>query len=121
MKHKLDYKNQDEVLYLQIIGPYAKEEALIIGEKYNEHFEGKPHRQLVVDLREAGKMESRDTRQITKDTIDQAEISDVVFIGASATTRMIAKVLMKLGNQKAKSNFLKDYDDAIKWLKNRRT
>ncbi len=120
MKHKIKYNDQDEVLHLEIIGPYFKEEALEIGESFNDYFKGKPYRQLVVDLREAGKMESRETRKITKDIIDEANISDVAFIGANAAPRMIAKVLMKLGKQKAKSNFLKNYDEAIKWLKNRR-
>ena len=121
MKHKIQFKDDDEVLYLQIIGEYSKEEAENIGQYYHEMYKGKALRQLIVDLREAGKMENRETRKLTKDHIDKADISDVAFIGANAATRMIARVLMKLGNQKAKSTFLKSYDEALNWLKKRRT
>lgn len=120
MKHKLQYKDNDKVLYLEVIDEFSKEEAIEIGDSYHSYFEGKPYRQLIVDLRNAGKMESRETRQLTKDKIDDAGITDVAFIGANAATRMIARVLMKLGKQKARSNFLKSYEDALAWIKERR-
>ncbi len=80
----------------------------------------KPYRQLIVDLREAGKMESRETRTVINQTLNDAGITHVVYVGANATTRMIAKVLMKLGSLKAESDFVRDFNDAIEWILKRR-
>jgi len=120
MKHNLNYDDEHSILMLEINGEYTREEAFKIGELYQKFFAGAPYRQLIVNLQNAGKLESRETRQITKDKIDEAGITDVAYVGASAATRMIARVLMKLGGQKATSNFLKSYDEAIQWLKSRR-
>jgi len=52
--------------------------------------------------------------------LNQAKITDVAYVGANAATRMIAKVLMKLGSLKAGSDFFKDFDEAVKWIEKRR-
>jgi hypothetical protein len=121
MEHKIWYDEKNEVLIQQIIGPYSNEDALESGNLYKKELKDKPVKQILVDLTKAGKMESRETRSVTNKMLDAAEITDVAFIGANAATRMIAKVLMKLGNLKANSNFFKDQEEAINWLlKNRR-
>jgi len=65
-------------------------------------------------------MESRDTRSVINQTLNDAKFTDVAYVGANAATRMIAKVLMKLGSLKAATNFFKDYEEAINWIKKRR-
>jgi len=120
MKHKINYDEKNNLLCQSIIGEYSTKNAEYFGDQYISHLDGKPYRQLIVDLREAGKMESRETRSIINETLNKAKITDVAYVGANATTRMIAKVLMKLGSLKAEANFLKDYEDAINWLKKRR-
>lgn len=52
--------------------------------------------------------------------LNNAQITDVVYVGATAAIRMIAKVMMKLGSLKAESTFVKDMDDAINWIEKRR-
>ncbi|MEA3446025.1 MAG: STAS/SEC14 domain-containing protein [Bacteroidota bacterium] len=120
MEHKISYDDEHQFIYQQIIGFFTTEDALYFGKKYHEQLEGKPYKQLIVDLREAGKMESRETRSVTNEMLNEAGFADVAFVGANAATRMIAKVLMKLGSLKAESNFFKDLDSAINWIKNRR-
>jgi hypothetical protein len=44
----------------------------------------------------------------------------VAYVGASSANRMIAKVLMKLGSLKARSDFFKTNQEGLNWLKNRR-
>ncbi|MCX6252617.1 MAG: STAS/SEC14 domain-containing protein [Bacteroidetes bacterium] len=120
MKHKFWYDEQTDVLHQQIIGDFSTAEAMTLGEYYTESFKDKPYRQLIVDLTEGTKMESRETRQISNKMLDAGGVTDVAYIGATSATRMIAKVLMKLGNLEAKSDFFKTEKEALNWLMNRR-
>ena len=120
MEHKIWYDDQHNILIQEVIGFYSTEDALNAGKLYKNTLEGKPFRHIIVDLSQAGKMENRETRSITNKMLDEAGISDVVFVGANSATRMIAKVLMKLGTLKANSNFVKTRADAVNWLKDRR-
>lgn len=120
MEHKIRYVDEYQLLHQQIIGEYSTEQAREFGKKYKVLLEGKPFKQLIVDLREAGKMENRETRSMTNEMLNQAGFTQVAFVGANAATRMIAKVLMKLGSLEAESNFLKDIESAVEWLKSRR-
>ena len=120
MEHKIWYDDERQVVHLQIKGDFSTEETLYFGKKYIELLEGKPYRQMIVDLRDGGNMESRETRSISNDMLNQAKITDVAYVGANAAGRMIAKVLMKLGSLKAGSDFFKDFDEAVKWIEKRR-
>ena len=120
MEHKIWYDDKNDLLIQEIIGPYSTENAVNSGKIYKDFLKDKSIKQMIVDLTGAGKMESRETRSITNTMLDEAGVSDVAFVGANAATRMIAKVLMKLGNLKANSTFLTNQEEAIHWLKNRR-
>ncbi|MCF8373502.1 MAG: STAS/SEC14 domain-containing protein [Bacteroidales bacterium] len=120
MEHKIWFDDGQQVVHQQIIGEFTTEETRYFGKKYIELLDGKPYRQLIVDLRDAGKMESRETRSVTNEMLNQAGFTEVVFVGANAATRMIAKVLMKLGSLKAESDFFGNLEDAIKWIEKRR-
>ena len=120
MENKIWYDEEHQLLYLQCKGDFSTEDARYFGNKYIELLEGKPYRQIVVDLREGGNMENRETRTITNEMLNQAKVSQVAFIGANAANRMIAKVLLKLGSLKAESDFFKDFEDAYQWIEKRR-
>lgn len=120
MKHTIFFDEEHQILIQTVIGDFSTEETKEFGKLYNHYLEGKPYRQLIVDLSDAGKMENRDTRSVTNEMLNAAQFTDVAFVGANAAVRMIAKVLMKLGSLKAESNFLKDKNEAIAWLEKRR-
>jgi len=120
MEHKIWFDEGKQVLHLKIKGDFTTEDALNFGKKYNELLEGKPYRQIIVDLREGGNMESRETRSITNDMLNKAGITEVAYVGASAANRLIAKVLMKLGSLKAESDFFKEFNDSFTWIEKRR-
>ena len=75
---------------------------------------------MIVDLSEFDKMESRETRSVSNEMLNKAGITDVAYVGANAASRMIAKVLMKLGSLKAASDFFKDFKGAKQWIEKRR-
>lgn len=120
MKHTITFDEDNQLVLQKIIGFFKTDEAKQFGNLYNELLQGKQYRQLIVDLRDAGKMENRETRSVTNEMLNEAQITDVAFVGATAPIRMIAKVLMKLGSLKAESTFVKDIDEAISWIENRR-
>jgi len=120
MTHKFWYDDKTDVYHQQIIGDFFTEEALGLGQIYEKALQGKPFRQIIVDLTQGTKMESRETRTIANKALDDASITDVAYIGVTSATRMIVKVLMKLGNLKAKSDFFKTEQEALTWLINRR-
>jgi polyhydroxyalkanoate synthesis regulator phasin len=120
MEHKTWYDEENELLRLAVIGPYSTKEALELGKSFNELLDGKPQRQLIVNLVEAGKMESRETRKTQNNILKEAEITDVAYVGAAAAPRMIAKVMMKLGSLNAATDFFKTDDEAISWIINQR-
>ena len=121
MKHTIHYDDKHHTLLQTINGYFTTEDTRQFSPLYHKLLEGKPNRHLVVDLRNAGKMENRETRQETNKILNEAKITQVVFVGANAAQRMIAKVLMKLGSLNAESNFVKDMDEAYQWLEKRRT
>ena len=120
MEHKTWYDEENELLRLSVIGPYSTQEALALGKSFQELLEGKPRRQLMVDLSDAGKMKSRETRKIQNEILKDAEITDVAYVGAAAASRMIAKVMMKLGSLNTATDFFKTDEEALSWLKNQR-
>jgi len=120
MKHKIWFDQDYEILRQEVIGAYSSQEARDSGAEYKKSLEGKPYRQLIVDLSQAGKMQDRQTRKITSESLEDADISAVAFVGATAATRMIAKVLMKLGSNKISTDFFKTDSEAVNWLNNKR-
>jgi len=120
MEHKIWFDDDHQLIQMKIKGDYLTEETLYLGKKCIELLVGKPYRQMVVDLREFGNMENRETRSISNEMLNKAGITDVAYIGANAASRMIAKVLMKLGSLKAESDFFKDFNDAFTWIEKRR-
>lgn len=120
MKHTILFNEEHNLLIQTVNGVFTTDETKQFGILYNELLEGKPYRQLIVDLTNAGKMENRETRSVTNKMLNDAQITDVVYVGATAAIRMIAKVLMKLGSLKAEATFVKNMDEAINWIEKRR-
>jgi len=120
MKHKLWYDEENEILKLQVIGKYSSQEAREVSASLGELLKGRPHRQFIVDLSQAGKMESRETRKIQNDGLKQAQLTHVAFVGASAGPRMIARILIKLGSLNVSNTFCETIDEAVRWLKAQR-
>ena len=120
MKHKIWFDDQIGILHVKVIGDFSKEETLETGQLFKELLKDKPLRQLIMDVSEAGSLENRETRLTANRVIEEAGITEVAYVGASSANRMIAKVLMKLGNLKTRSDFFKTNQEGLNWLKNRR-
>jgi hypothetical protein len=118
--HKIFYDQENKILKMNVNGNYSAQNARDTLDLFNSNLEGKPYRQLMVNLSKATKMEGTDTRKIQSKILKQVGMTEVAYVGASAATRMIAKVLMKLSSSSIGVQFFKDEDMAITWLKKQR-
>mgnify|MGYP006304073227 CR=1 FL=1 len=120
MKHKIWYDDETEILFLEFLDHFIYENLEPLQKKLYDLLEGKTHRQMLVIMTTQHKKQNPETSEGAKKIIQDAEISEIAFVGGNAANRMIAKVLMKTGAIKTKSNFFKDKKEAINWLKSKR-
>lgn len=120
MKHKMWYDDKDNILYLEFISDYLFTDVEPILQNIRTMLEGKPYRQLIIKMSETHKVENRATREASNKGMQEADITEVAFVGGSAANRMIARVLLKTGVIKIKGDFFKNYQEAIEWLKSKR-
>lgn len=119
MDHKIWYDQEDEIIHLEFTRDYLTSDVPVMHEKLMELREGKRYKQMVIQISNTS-VENRETRELANQSLRDAQITDVAFIGGSAANRMIAKVLLKTGNLKTNGNFFKTVDEGVKWLKSKR-
>ncbi len=120
MDHKVWYDQEDEIIHLEFTRDYLTTDVPFIHKKLMEFGEGKRYKQMVIQISKTNKVENRETRELSNQSLRDAQITDVAFIGGSAANRMIAKVLLKTGNLKTNGNFFKTVEEGINWLKSKR-
>ena len=120
MKHKIWYDNDRGILFLEFKSDYLQSDVPIIRGKMIELLDGKPYRQMVIEMSKTHKVENRKTRELSNQAMKDAKITDAAFVGGSAANRMIAKVLLKTGALKTKGDFFKTKEDALKWILSKR-
>lgn len=120
MKHKMWYDEKDDILYLEFVDDYLFTDVEPILNNIESMLKDKPNRQMFIRMSDTGKVENRATREASNKGIQEADVTEVAFVGGSAANRMIARVLLKTGVVKINGDFFKNDDDAIKWLKSKR-
>jgi len=120
MEHKVWYDDELKVVRLDMVGIFSTEDARFMGKKFIELLEGKPYRQVVIDLKAFKNMENRETRSVSSEVLNQAGITHVAAIGANATARMIAKILLKLGTMKSDLELFGTFESGVKWIEKNR-
>ena len=118
MEHKIWYDNENEIIHFEMKGDYLQKDVIPVNEKVIELLEGKPYRQMLITMSSSTKIENRETRTLTNKNMQEAGITEMAYVGASAAVRMIAKILLKTGGVKTKGEFFSKNEDAINWLKN---
>ena len=120
MEHNLWYDENTKILHLQFTRDYLTSDIDFIRNKIKELLDGKPYRQMCIEISKTAKVENRETREKSNQLLKEFEISHVAFIGGSAANRMIAKVMLKTGALKIQGDFFKTVDEGIKWLISKR-
>ncbi len=120
MVHEVTYDAVNEVAVLEFKNHFLYVDVEPIFIRVKETLAGKPYRQLLVIMSKEHDVENRETREATAAALSRIEISDIAFIGGTAASRMIARVLIKTGMIKLSGEFFKEYGQAIEWLKSKR-
>ena len=120
MEHKVWYDDQLKVVRLDMVGIFSTEDARYMGKKFIELLDGKPYRQVIIDLKQFGNMENRETRSVSAEVLNQAGVTHVAAIGANATARMIAKILLKLGTMKCDLELFGSFEGGVNWIEKKR-
>lgn len=120
MKHKLHYDEDNRVVVIGFTSDFLLNDVEPMFQKVMQLLEGKPFRQLLVLLTGKHTIENRETREATSQALTTTKITEVAFVGGTAATRMLAKVLIKTGIIKINGNFFPNSEEAIEWLKSKR-
>lgn len=120
MVHEVTYDATNEVAVLAFKNHFLLVDVEPIAQQVKEILADKPYRQLLVIMSKDHDIENRETREATAAALSKIEIADIAFIGGTAGSRMIARVLIKTGMVKLSGDFFKEYEQAIEWLKSKR-
>ena len=121
MTHEVFFDQANEIIVLKLNNDFLYVEVAPVLSAIEELLEGKRYRQGLVEMNETYTIENREAREAISKGMSNLEVSQVAFVGLGAATRMIAKVLLKTGMAKINGDFFKTKEEAIKWLKSKRT
>jgi len=119
MKHIIEYREKDQLVFIKFEGPLMLADVEAIKEKTGKELKGSPYMQILLEMT-SEEVENRQTRNEVTKALRDLQVKQIVFIGGSAVNRMIARVLLKTGIMKLEGDIFKDYDEALSWLKTKR-
>ena len=120
MVHELMYDAENDIVILKFNYHFQFIDVKPVFEMTKELLENKPYRQMMIVMHDVYVVENRETREATSEKLSELNISEIAFVGGSASNRMIARVLIKTGIIKLKGDFFKNTVEAINWLKSKR-
>ena len=124
MEHKVNYDDKNEIVSIDVIGVIEENDPQEMNQEFLKTLEGKPYKQLLIDLKKADPTGGHnERRKQLYDAVADAGFEDVALFGTTSATRLVVKVIIKLGTMgKRKMNieFFKNEEEAVSWLKEQR-
>lgn len=124
MEHKVSYDEKNELVRIDVIGRIDEGDPKEMHQEFLKTVEGKPYKQLLIDLRKADPTGGHnERRKELYDAVADAGFEDVALFGTTSASRLVVKVIIKLGTMgKRKMNieFFKNEEESISWLKEMR-
>jgi len=124
MEHKVYYDDKNEIVRIDVIGVIEEEDPQEMNREFLKTLEGKPYKQLLIDLKKSDPQGGHnERRKQLYDAVADAGFEDVALFGTTSATRLVVKVIIKLGTMgKRKMNieFFKNDEEAVDWLKEQR-
>jgi hypothetical protein len=120
MTHEIYFDQENEIIVVKLNSDFMYNEVESVFSSIKSLLEGKRYRQLLIDMNANYKIENRETREAIGNAMTTLGEHQVAFVGFSAATRMITKVLLKTGVIKYNGDFFKTKEEAINWLKSKR-
>jgi hypothetical protein len=120
MKHELFFDQENEIIVVKLNDDFLFNEVEPVFTGISSLLEGRRYRQIIINMNANYKIENRETREAISNAMTTLGDHEVAFVGFSAATRMITKVLLKTGIIKNNGEFFKTGEEAINWLKSKR-
>jgi hypothetical protein len=120
MMHELFFDQENEIVVVKLNSDFIYSEVESVFSGIKGLLEGKRYRQILIDMNSNYKIENRETREAIGNAMTTLGQHEVAFVGFSAATRVITKVLLKTGVVKYNGDFFKTKEEAINWLKSKR-
>jgi|GEM_PF-875961 len=120
-KYILSYDNENDILYLKLLGLVYAEDLPEFIPRYQKLLADKPRRYLLIDMVESVKMDpstlNKEMRNAYKELLDQIDIDKAAIFGTTPAMRMVARIALALSKWSNTTKFFKTEDEALGWLK----
>jgi anti-anti-sigma regulatory factor len=120
-KFIISYDDQNEVLYLKVLGVMDNEALRELLPRYQKLLEGRPRRYILIDMSESVQMDTsvmtKEMRASYKELLNQMSTDKSAIFGASPALRMVAKIALAVIGKSDVTHFFKTKDEALAWLK----
>ncbi|MBD3285314.1 hypothetical protein GF338_03155 [candidate division WOR-3 bacterium] len=118
MKYELKYLDEHGVLFLKMLAELKDESEIkelmseIRGEYEKHEFD-----RILCDISHSGSSISKEARRAFKDTASMVDFKRIAMVGGNPPMRMMAKVILAVTGTSKNTQFFKNKDEALKWLK----
>ncbi len=117
----LSYDDDNDILYLKILGSIEREDLQKLTSRFNELFEGKPRRYVLTDMSESitldSKVMTKQMRETYREFSDLLNADRSAIVGASPSMRMVAKIVLAITGRSKDTKFFNAKEEALSWLK----
>ncbi|MBN2381021.1 STAS/SEC14 domain-containing protein [candidate division WOR-3 bacterium] len=116
--YKLWFDYKRKVLCFKQYNPLTVKDVYEVQPLAHKMVEGSRHHLVLVDLTEGPtNMVDKEARRAFRETANPKDYDKVAIFGASAATRMLAKVVLAITGVSKIAQFFKTEQEAIEWLK----
>jgi len=120
-KYLLSYNEEDDILYLKILGITKSEDLRELMPRVQKLLEGKTRRRALVDMSESvpldASMMTREMRDTYKELNNLMNADKAAILGASPSVRMVARIVLAVTGKSKTAKFFKTKEEALAWLK----
>ena len=118
MEHKVYYDEEHEIGCMEIRGDLNKEDAGELVSQTDKILAGKEKRYLIIDLSSSPTLKmDKETRRVIQEMGAKFDLARIAFVGATPSTRMLAKIMMAVMGKGKDCKFVNSYEETYAWLK----
>lgn len=120
-KYVISYDDDNDVLILKILEILSAEKLDELIPQFEELFEGKQRRYILVDMTESAQFDSKkmdkQMRNSYKELLKKMDAEKTAIYGTTPALRMVAKIALAVVGKSDDTYFCKTKEEALAWLK----
>ncbi|NLI97720.1 STAS/SEC14 domain-containing protein [bacterium] len=123
-KFIVSFDDENDILYLKILGLMDDEALRELIPRYQKLLEGRKRRYVLVDMSESpqfgASIMTREMRDTYREMINLMEADKSAIFGATPALRMVARIAIAVTGKSEIAHFFKTKEEALAWLKGER-